>query len=415
MADVKISDKTEFESTEQTQSMVIYNTDMFDGLSPLHESESKNEIEDNKISGSGEGSSSQTNFSQTSDSDHVVDLNGDGQRLMVSDNIKKEDKSNDFGKIISIGSNSTREKKEIEEVRKKKMSFIASSSSSAQGSSRPYRISGNFDSNRTFNTSGHSSTQNQQYGNNHHRISSPGIGLNGIPPFLGNQPNFSSNHLLCPIIPNVVTPHPMEMDYCSYLVDYSTGQPFMMHSYYDYRNPPLMSNPYGIFNSSVNFYPPPTVPQDHNYTWRSNSQIPIRHYNQPQQYYNPFPFSDISQRPYLMTMQPQPFISPHGVHGNHGYNAHHSTSQYTNPNYIRELKKDVREQIEYYFGDFNYRDDKHLHDRLDKEGWVPISEIANFNMVKRKNVELSFILESLKPSKVVEIKGNKIRKRLKKN
>lgn len=44
-----------------------------------------------------------------------------------------------------------------------------------------------------------------------------------------------------------------------------------------------------------------------------------------------------------------------------------------------------------FYRDFNYRDDKHLHDRLDKEGWVPISEIANFNMVQVIFSQLIFL------------------------
>nr|GMC56007.1 la-related protein 1C-like [Ipomoea batatas] len=48
---------------------------------------------------------------------------------------------------------------------------------------------------------------------------------------------------------------------------------------------------------------------------------------------------------------------------------------------------------------------------MDSEGWVPINLIANFPRVKQLTNNVLFILNCLKTSKVVEVQGERIRRR----
>ncbi|EPS70517.1 hypothetical protein M569_04256, partial [Genlisea aurea] len=74
-----------------------------------------------------------------------------------------------------------------------------------------------------------------------------------------------------------------------------------------------------------------------------------------------------------------------------------------------QLKAELVKQIEYYFSDQNLQGDAFLIALMDEEGWVPISSIADFNRVKRKNVGIPFILDALRVSETIEIQGEKIR------
>ncbi|EPS68153.1 hypothetical protein M569_06620, partial [Genlisea aurea] len=75
------------------------------------------------------------------------------------------------------------------------------------------------------------------------------------------------------------------------------------------------------------------------------------------------------------------------------------------------LRAELVKQIEYYFSDLNLQGDSYLISLMDDEGWVPISCIADFNRVKRMNVEVPFILDALRVSETIEIQGEKIRRR----
>uniref|UniRef100_A0A7N0UH25 HTH La-type RNA-binding domain-containing protein n=1 Tax=Kalanchoe fedtschenkoi TaxID=63787 RepID=A0A7N0UH25_KALFE len=76
-----------------------------------------------------------------------------------------------------------------------------------------------------------------------------------------------------------------------------------------------------------------------------------------------------------------------------------------------DLKTRILKQIEYYFSDENLKTDNFLINLMDDQGWVPISKIAEFNRVKRMNVEISTIRDALQSSENVEVQGDKIRKR----
>ncbi|XP_038720328.1 la-related protein 1A-like isoform X1 [Tripterygium wilfordii] len=75
------------------------------------------------------------------------------------------------------------------------------------------------------------------------------------------------------------------------------------------------------------------------------------------------------------------------------------------------LRANIVKQIEYYFSDKNLPNDHYLISLMDDGGWVPISSIANFNRVKRMTTDISLILDALKSSSVVEVQGDKVRKR----
>ncbi|XP_044511540.1 la-related protein 1A-like [Mangifera indica] len=74
------------------------------------------------------------------------------------------------------------------------------------------------------------------------------------------------------------------------------------------------------------------------------------------------------------------------------------------------LKDSVRKQIEYYFSDENLRDDPYLISLMDGQGWVAISNIAEFRRVKKMSTDISFILDALKSLTSVEVQGNLIRR-----
>lgn len=68
-------------------------------------------------------------------------------------------------------------------------------------------------------------------------------------------------------------------------------------------------------------------------------------------------------------------------------------------------------QIEYYFSVENLCKDIYLRSLMDDRGFIPISVIGNFNRVRKLAQNPHFILEALRMSNIVEIQGDRIRKR----
>ncbi|PKA60132.1 hypothetical protein AXF42_Ash009816 [Apostasia shenzhenica] len=68
-------------------------------------------------------------------------------------------------------------------------------------------------------------------------------------------------------------------------------------------------------------------------------------------------------------------------------------------------------QIEYYFSQDNLCKDLYLRQNMDKQGWVPISLIASFNKVKRLTNSIQYLVDTVQLSSVVEVQGEKLRKR----
>ncbi|KAL5986070.1 hypothetical protein ACLOJK_028060 [Asimina triloba] len=75
------------------------------------------------------------------------------------------------------------------------------------------------------------------------------------------------------------------------------------------------------------------------------------------------------------------------------------------------LRTMLIKQIEYYFSPENLCKDIFLRQNMDEHGWVSISLIANFNRVKHLTHDIQFILDAVRTSTVVELMGDKIRKR----
>ncbi|GAN06742.1 la-related protein 1 [Mucor ambiguus] len=75
------------------------------------------------------------------------------------------------------------------------------------------------------------------------------------------------------------------------------------------------------------------------------------------------------------------------------------------------LKMYIMQQIEYYFSVDNLCKDVFLRQQMDSNGFVDLSFIANFNRVKGLTTDLDLIREALDNSQILEVKGEKLRKR----
>ncbi|XP_043712039.1 la-related protein 1C-like [Telopea speciosissima] len=76
-----------------------------------------------------------------------------------------------------------------------------------------------------------------------------------------------------------------------------------------------------------------------------------------------------------------------------------------------QLRDMLVKQIEYYFSAENLCKDIFLRQNMDEQGWVAVSLIAGFNRVKLLTNSIPFILDAVRSSTVVEVQGDRIRKR----
>jgi lupus La protein len=71
----------------------------------------------------------------------------------------------------------------------------------------------------------------------------------------------------------------------------------------------------------------------------------------------------------------------------------------------------IKKQVEFYFGDSNYRVDKFLREEcLKNEGWIPIKTILGFKKLSELTSSIEDVKDALKDSKVVELKDDQIKK-----
>lgn len=75
------------------------------------------------------------------------------------------------------------------------------------------------------------------------------------------------------------------------------------------------------------------------------------------------------------------------------------------------LRVKILNQIEYYFSVENLCKDPYLRQNMDGQGWVPVSLIATFRRVAALTSDVNLIINALRNSSVVEVKGDKIRRR----
>ncbi|CAM0870847.1 unnamed protein product [Alopecurus aequalis] len=88
---------------------------------------------------------------------------------------------------------------------------------------------------------------------------------------------------------------------------------------------------------------------------------------------------------------------------------------------LEQLQRELLVQIDYYFSDENLCKDIYLRGHMDDQGWVPVSLIAGFKKVQmllhrigQVNTltnNFQFILDTMLLSTVVEVQGDKIRRR----
>ncbi|KAJ0969895.1 hypothetical protein J5N97_022772 [Dioscorea zingiberensis] len=120
----------------------------------------------------------------------------------------------------------------------------------------------------------------------------------------------------------------------------------------------------------------------------------------------PIGFPDINSALYPMPAPPPPetfggvpFIT-------------HAISQ---PLYLPAMDSSHRaallKQIDYYFSTENLCKDTYLRQKMDDQGWVPVSLIAGFNKVQQLTNNIHYILDTVQYSTVVEVQGDKIRRR----
>lgn len=76
-----------------------------------------------------------------------------------------------------------------------------------------------------------------------------------------------------------------------------------------------------------------------------------------------------------------------------------------------QLHNKILRQIDYYFSNENLIKDLYLRKNMDDQGWVPIKLIASFNKVLLLTDNIQLILDAIRNSSVVEIQGEKVRKR----
>ncbi|KAI4305851.1 hypothetical protein L6164_029188 [Bauhinia variegata] len=86
------------------------------------------------------------------------------------------------------------------------------------------------------------------------------------------------------------------------------------------------------------------------------------------------------------------------------------TTQTMSPETL-SLRASIVKQIDYYFSDENLQNDHYLISLMDDQGWVSISNVADFKRVKKMSTDIPFILDALQSSNTVEVQGDKIRKR----
>lgn len=79
-----------------------------------------------------------------------------------------------------------------------------------------------------------------------------------------------------------------------------------------------------------------------------------------------------------------------------------------------DLAPAIKRQVEYYFSNRNYYKDKWLLERaaeVKNQGYIPISDLLTFNKMRLLTQDVEKIKQCLKDSQVVEIEGDRIRKR----
>merc|ERR1711935_1155955 len=73
------------------------------------------------------------------------------------------------------------------------------------------------------------------------------------------------------------------------------------------------------------------------------------------------------------------------------------------------LKSNIKAQIEYYFSRENLQKDFFLRRKMDSEGFLPVTLVASFNRVRSLTNDVTFIMQAVAQSEIVEVKDGKLR------
>ncbi|KAL2905918.1 La-related protein 1C [Bienertia sinuspersici] len=76
-----------------------------------------------------------------------------------------------------------------------------------------------------------------------------------------------------------------------------------------------------------------------------------------------------------------------------------------------QLHAKIVNQIDYYFSNENLIKDTYLRQNMDEHGWVPVTLIARFKKMMQLTENYQQILDAVRYSNVVEVQGDKIRRR----
>ncbi|CAK0907653.1 unnamed protein product, partial [Prorocentrum cordatum] len=80
---------------------------------------------------------------------------------------------------------------------------------------------------------------------------------------------------------------------------------------------------------------------------------------------------------------------------------------------LKQLRKAVKRQLEWYFGDVNWARDSHIRMLADDEGFVQVASIADFDRLKSLASDQAFISECAADSDIIEVspRGEALRRR----
>ncbi|XP_018495362.1 la-related protein 1B [Galendromus occidentalis] len=70
------------------------------------------------------------------------------------------------------------------------------------------------------------------------------------------------------------------------------------------------------------------------------------------------------------------------------------------------LKEYIRKQVEYYFSEENLQRDFYLRQKMDREGYLPVSLIAGFHRIKALTQDINLFIQAVKESSLVELRDN---------
>lgn len=126
-----------------------------------------------------------------------------------------------------------------------------------------------------------------------------------------------------------------------------------------------------------------------------------------------YPMAGMGMMPYFVMPQPNSNMGPLGQPYMAASQQVYSAPPPMSAENRDRLKKDVMEQIEYYFGMENLLKDVYLRKHMNEEGWVPITLLAGFNRIQQKTMDSSILMEAIASSQLIEISPQNTHMRLK--